>query len=303
MRLQPDHSVRSRFHWATDPELVVLMKWRSGSPDRCRREEVAQIIRGMLQREEQAWVNRREGVQRVLAKAVRRIRWLDHSNEVGFDNEGLMRCLRARMFLGLLEEQMRHYIAALSYGFGGRLLRRQTRYVRRVLRTLCRRGRCDAGYCILLCMLVQSCKTGVFMVHPHTSLFGEASKWHLGSWHDIRRELQERIRFWKTIPLELKNAPAHKHVCWQCKQHYDWKLLRCANCKLACYCGPDCQAQAWTLHRRVCKQLNGLKNKGLEPGDSEEAAETTTWGEQLCRRMLCPLARRLRGAAGPGHLR
>ena len=88
------------------------MRWRCvTSPDRRKREGAAQVFRDMLlHREElleQAWVNRREGVQRVLAKAVRRIRWLDHSNEVGFDNEGLMRCLRARMFLGLSEEQMR----------------------------------------------------------------------------------------------------------------------------------------------------------------------------------------------------
>ena len=216
----------------------------------------------MQHREEQTWVNRREGAQRVLAKAIIRIRCHKHSNAVGYDYEGLMRCLRARLFLGLLEEKMRHHIDALSYGFGRRLSRRQTRFVRRVLRTLCRRGVCDAGYCILLCMLVQSCKTGNRMVHFHTSLFGDASKWHLGSEHDIRFKLEERLRFWKTLPLELKNAPAHKHVCWQCKRHYDRKLLRCANCKLARYCGSYCQDQAWTLHKRVCKQINGLKNRG-----------------------------------------
>ena len=221
-KLHLDASLRIRFQWATDQELAVLMKRQgSGGPDRWRREEIAQIIRGMQQREEQAWVNRREGVQRVLAKAVRRIRWRNHSNEIRYDNEGLMCCLRARIFLGLLEEQMRHYIAALRCGFRRRLSRRQTRYVRRLLRKLCRQGHCEAGYCILLCMLVQSCKKEHFMVHLHTSLFGEASKWHLGSWHDIRRELHERLMFWKTIPPELKNAPAHKHVCWQCKQHYD----------------------------------------------------------------------------------
>ena len=208
------------------------------------------------------------------------------------------------MFLGLLAEQMRHQINALSCGFSPRLLRKQTRKVRRVLRKLCRQGCCEAGYCILMCWLLQACKTANFVVDLHPSLLGEASQWHLGSWQDICSKLQTRFRFWKMIPPEMNNAPAHKHVCWQCKQYYDFELLRCANCKLARYCGPDCQAQAWKLHQRVCKQINGLKNKGFEPGDTEEAAVTTTWGELHYSRLLkgCPLAGASLwpGSRGPG---
>ena len=276
----------------------MLIGWLSvASPDRrnAQKNELARVLEKVLQREEQAWAKRWEGVQRVLAKAVVRIRWLKYSNDVGYAKRGLLRCLRARVFLGLLEERMRYYIRALSCGVGRLLSRRQAQAVRRVLRTWCWRGRCDAGYCVLLRMLVRSCKQGQFQWHLHPSLLMETSRWHLGSSQDIRFQHQEKLRFWKTIPLELQNAPVHKQVCWQCKRHYRRKLLCCATCRMARYCGQDCHAKAWPLHKRVCKRLNGLKNKTFAQEALEEAEETTTWGELLCRRLFCPLASSLRG--------
>ena len=161
MRLRQNCIVRSQLqYWATDQELDMLIGWLSvASPDRrnAGKKEVARVLEKVLQRAEHAWAKRWEGVHKVFAKAVVRIRWLKSSNDVGYAKRGLLHVLRARVFLGLLEERMRYYLRALRCGVGRLLSRRQAQAVRRVLRTWCWRGRCEAGYYVLLCMLVRSC--------------------------------------------------------------------------------------------------------------------------------------------------
>ena len=268
----------------------MLIGWLSAeSLDRrnADRKHVEVVIRRVLQRAEQAWAKRFDGLQRVLAKAVVRIRWLNHGNEIVYGKRGLLHVIRARVFLGLLEQRMRYYLRALRCGVGKQLTRKQAQALRRVIRTWCWRGCCEIGYYVLLCMLVRSCKRGQFEWHLNPSLFTEAEGWTLCSARDVRFQLQEALRFWKTIPIELKNAPVHKQVCWQCERPFQRKLLCCAGCTTARYCGQDCYAEAWPVHKRVCKRLNGLVNKTLAQQALEEAGEATTWGELIYRCLFC----------------
>ena len=106
----------------------MLIGWLSAeSLDRCNvdMKHVEVVIRRVLQRAEQAWAKRFDGLQRVLAKAVVRIRWLNHGNEIVYGKRGLLHVIRARVFLGLLEQRMRYYARALRCGVGKHLTRNQ----------------------------------------------------------------------------------------------------------------------------------------------------------------------------------
>uniref|UniRef100_A0A6P5JU52 [histone H3]-lysine(4) N-trimethyltransferase n=1 Tax=Phascolarctos cinereus TaxID=38626 RepID=A0A6P5JU52_PHACI len=49
-------------------------------------------------------------------------------------------------------------------------------------------------------------------------------------------------------------------VCERCLCRKE-KLLRCSQCKVARYCGSECQKQAWQDHKRECKCLKSSKPK------------------------------------------
>ena len=46
---------------------------------------------------------------------------------------------------------------------------------------------------------------------------------------------------------------SREHRCWNCKQ--DTKCLRCAGCKVAMYCGTQCQKQDWKTHLFLCRKI------------------------------------------------
>lgn len=62
-------------------------------------------------------------------------------------------------------------------------------------------------------------------------------------------------------PGPIVKAPVLKE-CHQCHQLFE-KVQKCAYCKIANYCGRDCQALAWPTHKQACQ----LKQFGdqLEP--------------------------------------
>lgn len=39
----------------------------------------------------------------------------------------------------------------------------------------------------------------------------------------------------------------------------DWKLLRCQNCKLMSYCGPEHQKDHWPLHKQFCRGITSIR--------------------------------------------
>lgn len=41
----------------------------------------------------------------------------------------------------------------------------------------------------------------------------------------------------------------------------DFKLLRCQNCKLISYCGPEHQKDHWPSHKEFCKAITSIRNE------------------------------------------
>lgn len=55
--------------------------------------------------------------------------------------------------------------------------------------------------------------------------------------------------------IESESKEAASKFCWECaKPAKNTKLLCCSNCKLANYCGKECQKKGWTSHSALCKQ-------------------------------------------------
>lgn len=55
--------------------------------------------------------------------------------------------------------------------------------------------------------------------------------------------------------LDPTNRPK---LCWTCgaqQSKYGLKLLSCQRCKLAKYCGRDCQKSDWKYHKKLCEYI------------------------------------------------
>ena len=51
--------------------------------------------------------------------------------------------------------------------------------------------------------------------------------------------------------------------CWKCKNNTH--CLRCANCKIARYCGAECQKQDWRSHLILCRKIKSSISNNKEP--------------------------------------
>ena len=65
-----------------------------------------------------------------------------------------------------------------------------------------------------------------------------------------------RIRQSKILPPLLNSKPANPHTCWSCFQTFACpiRLQVCGGCKVARYCGAECQKKDWKKeHKRECQ--------------------------------------------------
>ena len=51
----------------------------------------------------------------------------------------------------------------------------------------------------------------------------------------------------------------NRRCCYTCRKS-GCKLKYCSLCKLTLYCGPDCQSQDWSAHKKACKAIRALEN-------------------------------------------
>ena len=63
--------------------------------------------------------------------------------------------------------------------------------------------------------------------------------------------------------------------CWNCKNNTH--CLRCANCKIARYCGAVCQKQDWRSHLILCRKIKSSISNNKEPTYESYVTE-----ERLC---------------------
>ena len=213
----------------------------------------------------------------VLARVVKRIRTTLHSNVLAYDMDGLLRTLRARVILGILEQRARVYLFELQIGVKSFIKKPQLDLMLRVLRCWGFRGKCEAGYGEVLKLLVSACKRdtpsvtvdlGTFATIPALTVdkrFGTGLQRYVGR-----------------MPRALANAPVHKQVCWHCKNVVESRLRKCADCKRARYCGRKCQAEAWGWHQRACSAVACFLSRELILGVMfDEVSVHETWGSFL----------------------
>ena len=130
--LEMTHSVIKLDKCATDRELATLIECLCSQHPLTysaneRRHRVEGIVRRVLRRAEEVWVQRFDQVRKVLAKAVVRIRWSEHPNDCCYGKRGLLSVLQARILLGLLEARMRSHLLSLRCCIGNRLPERRSK--------------------------------------------------------------------------------------------------------------------------------------------------------------------------------
>ena len=61
----------------------------------------------------------------------------------------------------------------------------------------------------------------------------------------------------KPVDLEEKWAK----MCWSCHLESDSEVLKsCTECKIAKYCGKDCQRNDWKIHKLLHKELERTRH-------------------------------------------
>ena len=77
---------------------------------------------------------------------------------------------------------------------------------------------------------------------------------------------QESLSFCMVIPASIATLmeisdfnPTKQTTCWSCG-HGESNLMKCGRCKVALYCGKECQVSDWALHhKKWCKALPKYK--------------------------------------------
>ena len=71
----------------------------------------------------------------------------------------------------------------------------------------------------------------------------------------VAQQLIARTTAGRTPKVKLDDG-SKVAMCAGCGERLDSrgkKLLACARCKAAVYCGKDCQKQAWPTHKKYCR--------------------------------------------------
>ena len=79
--------------------------------------------------------------------------------------------------------------------------------------------------------------------------------------NNLRKKMLQR-RQTQLQADQAKKGPGRKHrrekICWYCSSAEN--LSRCAGCRVAWYCGEECQGEDWEVHGEWCVQ-KGRKRK------------------------------------------
>jgi len=296
------HGVFKTFAW--DWELLQIeeycnMRRRSS---REQQEKLMKVVfQRVLQRADLAWEQSYHGPARIVAKWVVRNRWENSSDMISHQYYGHLAAFRARIFLGLLNVQMRTFIRRLNCGFGELLNRRGYKLVKRLLLKLGNVGKCRKGFVLAYRMLLENCYTGEELTVNISSAvnwrlrqgFMEAQRHDEMGALDAKHaeseafEFQQNLRFWESLPDCIKNAPIDKAICWHCGTGARMKLQSCQTCQVARYCDRACFAEAWSSHKSVCARLKGLLNKHQAKKVVAEChSSSDTWGDVVFRKLF-----------------
>ena len=75
----------------------------------------------------------------------------------------------------------------------------------------------------------------------------------------------EAIKNIKSLNIEEMEDPEppmrKSHRCFECLKYDDEvkELKTCACCKIARFCGKECQGKAWKRHKKACKHIDSLQ--------------------------------------------
>ena len=212
-----------------------------------------------------------------LARAVLRIRTTMHADCLDYDMDGLLRTLRARVMVGILEHRMRVYLKQLRLRLKFVIQETEVSTVASALRIWGVRGKCEEIHGQVLWMLVDSCRTGrqilavdVATLETIPSLFVDTC---------VDTELQ---RFMSRMPRSLVHAPVHKQLCWHCGGFFARGMRKCGDCKRARYCSRECQVDDWGEHEKACENIAGFLNREwIDDVMFSEVSVHETWGSFL----------------------
>jgi hypothetical protein len=272
--------------WASDEEKLHFKRLRGTNIHECS-SGIKGLLMTLQMREATDWlagydfpvIIRKESRRPLLrlARAVLRIRITVHPDCLSYDMDGLLRTLRARVMLGILEERFRVYLFELQIGVKSFIKKTQLCLVLRVLRCWGVRGKCDSTYGEVLKMLVSACKRDTPSVVLNLSTVATIP----GLTVDKRSSTQLQ-RYMDRMPRALANAPVHKQVCWHCKNVVESPLRKCSGCKRARYCSRICQKEGWGEHQRACQAVACFLNRQLIGGVMfDEVSVHETWGSFL----------------------
>ena len=203
--------------------------------------------------EEEIYVNRAPNkLKKAFNSLFLKKRWEWHPLNLHYKTKAFLETMRARVFVQLLDALCSYMGQAVSLGF----VLERPKAARRKLKVV----------------YDKFMNVGMF-----DTTFVQLAEWRLNSldWRKPERtvavsvvDIQSsplrtimttnekaalRIRQSKFLPPLLNSKPSNPHTCWSCFQTFAGpkRLQVCGGCKVARYCGAECQKKDWKKEERT----------------------------------------------------
>ena len=228
------------------------------------RRVVHNTVVSVTQRWEQhVYLARLQHLHGFLMKAVLRGRWAKHRDCLIYDVQGLFRCLKWRILLGVLHQILRNIYSLTLLTKGTSPLLQRERSTLKALQKMngIRKAALYARTKPAITSLYVAQLERVLSRNSQAAVIVESSDsadcantdaggvW----WQTPRPPGYEAIQ---SLPRQMVELPIGKNCCHTCGVVTDSGQCRsCGTCRCARYCSRACQETHWRQHKQVCKQM------------------------------------------------